>query len=200
MSERPILFNDAMVRAILDGRKTQTRRPCRVDSAGNHPGACPHSKTGWAWQLSNLDCRCKSVACPFGNPGDTLWVREAWNDDWCDHVIYRADGGSAREAGYAREPRWRPSLHMPRSASRLTLRVTGVRVERVQDISEADAKAEGVEPWHIADLGPDGEPHDGPSRAYRMGFANEWHAIYAKQGLGWGANPWVWAVTFEVQP
>src|SRR5574344_2023832 len=77
------------------------------------------------------------------HPGDILYVRETWNSDWCDHAIYRADGGSAKSAGYTKEPKWRPSIHMPKEAARIFLRVTGVRVERLMDITESGAMAEG---------------------------------------------------------
>ncbi len=134
VKERPILFSAPMVRAILDGSKTQTRRVVKGDALG----------------ILNLEIRPPSdpifvEKCLYGKPGDRLWVRETFNPDWAGHgPIYKADGGSAIEAGYSREPRWKPSIHMPRKLSRITLEITGVRVERLKDISEYDSLAEGI--------------------------------------------------------
>lgn len=186
MRERPILFSAPMVRAILEGRKTQTRRvfklPRRMewypDLGGEREGwYCDIGGRGW-WHVSE-------TACPYGAPGDRLWVRETWGlyqhqfDHECHDVIYRADD---------QRPivdRWRPSIHMPRWASHIDLEVTGVRVERLQDISEADAMAEGV---------PEAIPFETPG-FYRQGFHDLWESI---NGAGsWDANPWVWVVEFQ---
>ncbi|MCG4526931.1 hypothetical protein [Intestinimonas massiliensis (ex Afouda et al. 2020)] len=127
---KPILFNTEMVRAILDGRKTVTRRVVKPQP----PATSVVRKRGCAWDWSFwADCDMGHLMKPPYQPGDTLWVRETWNGDWCDHYIYKADGGSAKAAGYAADPKWRPSIHMPREAARLFLRVTGVRVERLQE-------------------------------------------------------------------
>ncbi len=120
----PILFNIEMVRAIMEGRKTVTRR---------------------------------AVKLPY-HPGDILWVRETWNGDWCDHYIYKADGGSAKAAGYAAEPKWRPSIHMPREAARLFLRVTDVRVERLQDINLIAVWDRTIKPADLHLYGWDANP------------------------------------------
>lgn len=204
--ERPILFSDAMVRAILDGRKTQTRRPVRpldpdqwgfIDEYDDAPWPLHHDKYG--------DFHRRP--CPYGEVGDRLWVRETWRVSTCGRnypsrrttisVEYRAgvshhafqrqrewvvddaesDALVASACGKGRIDHWRPSIHMPRWASRITLEITDVRVERVQAISEEDARAEGF-----------------PSRSP---FAGEWDAIYAAKGLGWDANPWVWAISFR---
>lgn len=194
MRENPILFNGEMVRAILDGRKTQTRRAvgrvsadCElfVSAGGEHWQQCFRDDHGRVCGKSWL------TRCPYGQPGDRLWVRETWNADWCDHVIYRADGGSAVAAGYSEEPRWRPSIHMPRWACRILLDVVSVRVERLQDISRADAIAEGAP----------GRFHAGVDREFGAAisiawFAKLWDSTYAKRGLGWDANPWVWVIEF----
>lgn len=195
MRERPILFNGPMVRAILDWRKTQTRRAVKLQRCdGVHtdgPATCvPRllATSEWGWDFSTGgEIHGPMVRCPYGVPGDRLWVRETFNANWTDRVIYRADGGSAVEAGYASEPKWKPSIHMPRWASRITLEVTDVRVERIQDISEHDAIWEGCEPSVDA---------SGVTPA-RKHFAVLWDSINAKRGYGWGTNPWVWVVTFR---
>ncbi|MGF0006930.1 hypothetical protein ACQRBP_06335 [Eubacteriales bacterium SGI.150] len=137
---RPILFNTEMVRAILDGRKTVTRRvvmPKHLRVLDSHY----HKEHPEVPDKTLLEKLC----LPPYQPGDILWVRETWNGDWCDHYIYKADGGSAKAAGYAAEPKWRPSIYMPCEAARLFLRVTDVRVELLQDIDDDGVVAEGLE-------------------------------------------------------
>nr|DAI35628.1 MAG TPA: ASCH domain protein [Caudoviricetes sp.] len=171
MQERPILFSAPMVRAILNGRKTQTRRAVKP---AKHP----------------LDAEIKAgtgaVNCPFGHKGDRLWVRETWNmfDPW-PGFFYAADDHSFGVGEYDDpdhiEPHnmhWRPSIHMPRIASRITLVITGVRIEHLQDISAADCLAEGV------------APTDDPVAEYR----SLWESLY---GAGsWAANPHVFVIEF----
>jgi hypothetical protein len=152
MKERPILFSGPMVRAVLSGAKTQTRR------VHQPPWAAPDSL-----EEALLQCR-------HGQPGDLLWVRETFAADRTSWY-YRADG---EIPGLT----WTPSIFMPRAASRLTLRLTEVRVERVQDISQADAVAEGTQG--------------------KASFALLWDALNAKRGYGWASNPWVWVLSFEV--
>ena len=189
MSEKPILFNSEMVRAILDGRKTQTRRVVKPqpDFVTNY---YEPNKPRAAWVGGSSDPAL--VKCPYGQPGDALWVRETWACLGAEHVKpskiapgytvhYKADGV---EKTWNVE-QWRASIHMPRWASRISLRVTGVQVERVQDISGADAVAEGVE--QIDSL---------TSARYR--FVQLWNSINAKRGHSWDSNPWVWVVEFEV--
>lgn len=196
MRERPILFSAPMVRAILEGRKTQTRlvmkhQPQRVIVPGLGPMLAiqqPRGENRWLWP----NARDEIIAsCPYGAPGDRLWVRETWGlhqqqfDHECHDVIYRADDQRPSV------DRWRPSIHMPRWASRIDLEVTGVRVERLQDISSDDATAEG---WPHVATGGVGAPL---AEAYPIGwFANLWESI---NGAGsWNANPWVWAVEFRL--
>jgi len=195
MTERPILFSGEMVRAILAGTKTQTRRPVKpqpdvyqgYEATGDgDPGWCLEwpkmpedglfpGPAGPAFALANY--------CPFGAPGDRLWVRETFKD----HseiapeerpVLYRADDPQPQDIT------WQPSIHMPRWASRLTLEVTGVRVERLQEISEEDARAEGC--------GIDTEFCKSPPR---VDFASTWERLYGLQS--WIDNPWVWVVEFR---
>lgn len=149
MKERPILFSAPMVRAILDGRKTQTRRICKAQP----PADALWGSNGaeWMWLEDRDDVADRVIRCPYGVVGDRLWVRETWAPDprapMVDGVaVYRATDAVTLSAHGARVERWYPSIHMPRWASRIALEVTGVRVERLNDISEADALAEGVEP------------------------------------------------------
>lgn len=216
MKERPILFSAPMVRAILTGKKTQTRRVVKL-----------------------------SQRCPYGIPDDRLWVRETWADgdelassrgplDAPEHVLYRADNsayyfgdspmdGSNRPGRRVKDTEgwnfdhpcvhWKPSIHMPRWAARIILEVTDVRVERVQDITEEDAKAEGLsalskdggrlwkygipdrdklpgnddDGWHWTEW--DADP--------RVAFRKLWDSINDARGFGWAPNPWVWAITFK---
>ncbi|HGK4753998.1 TPA: morphogenetic protein [Enterobacter cloacae] len=185
MKERGMIFNGEMVRAILDGRKTQTRRPANPSTANllDLQEQYPHKKY--------------NISCPFGAVGDRIWVRETWaryNIDQDSHdMAYRA----TPPADWPEEGRWRPSIHMPRWASRLMLEITGVRVERLNSISQEDAQAEGMEltGWRPTYSDPDsgGEvwtPYDN--------FAQLWESIYGEES--WKANPWVWVIEFKVVP
>ena len=173
VKERPILFSGAMVRAILEGRKTQTRRVVK-------PTSGPHS-----------------IEKTIGRPGDLLWVRETWGIHDADpaRAWFRADPGvedcvAKSTAGW----KWRPSIHMPRWASRITLRLTDVRVERVQEISADDAIAEGIDrPGTM-------NPYIDGNAMVRAVFRNLWDSINAKRGYGWDVNPWVWVLVFEPVP
>lgn len=214
MKERPILFNGAMVHALLDDRKTQTRRVVKVQPpistreviTFHHPDQREHY---WAFDgASLLDW---AYPCPYGEVGDRLYVRETWQhsnhpfgpyEDDC-LVFYRVDylddplGPDLERSADGIRRQWRPSIHMPRACSRITLEVTGVRVERLQDISEEDAIAEGVDgPMCATAVGRS------PSRATLLpaavhGFAHLWESINAARGYGWDTNPWVWVVEFK---
>lgn len=180
---KPILFNIEMVRAIMEGRKTVTRRVVKPQP----PATSVVRKRGCAWDWSFWeDCDMGHMMKLPYHPGDILWVRETWNGDWCDHYIYKADGGSAKAAGYAAEPKWRPSIHMPREAARLFLRVTDVRVERLQDIN----------------LDPPG-PKNQVAREglrYLSDFIAVWDRTIKPADLhlyGWDANPWIQVIEFE---
>lgn len=218
MRERPILFNADMVRAVLDGRKTQTRRIVKwrgLDESLNlqFSGLRPSNEAkGWvieAQSRTSSEWRCQPTPCPFGAPGDRLWVRETWSvvshafdDDglmidykpdrpakavhekpfgngyYSGHAIYAADGGFTwgdDDGCVDGRSCWKPSIHMPRWASRITLEITGVRVERLQDISVADMQAEGMR--------------------WREEFPYLWETIYGEES--WKANPWVWVIEFK---
>ncbi len=211
MKERGMIFNGEMVRAILDGRKTQTRRIMKPQ-----PEPCPR---GGHWWPSNVFKTMLHVedemqngkggwgglvgdACPFGDVGDRIWVRETWADAGAsapDLKLYRANYPEHVPSIYenvppAKEIRWTPSIHMPRTASRILLEITDVRVERLNSISQEDAQAEGLEltGWRPTYSDPDsgGEvmtPYDN--------FAELWSSIYGDES--WQANPWVWVIEFK---
>lgn len=242
MAERPILFNAAMVRALLAGTKTQTRRVMPHQPPEILPGYL--AKVYWPARDRHMTSDPESAAylqferpgdydgmhvmrdgfgfrCPYGQPGDRLWVREAWRTaDTLDSMSPSAIADKCLDAGY-RKPwaplQWesdgsknkdwsgfgpgngvvvgpgklRPGIHMPRWASRITLEVTGVRVERLQDISEADALAEGAEYGFDCEGGFTLHPLGNR----RHGYAHLWEEI---NGAGsWDLNPWVWVVEFK---
>jgi hypothetical protein len=234
MTDRPILFSAEMVRAILDGRKTQTRRKMSVQPWPDalvtvehyHPTVIDRHgdmQPGKEIFGAHWDDGEHGLRCPYGPPGDTLWVRETWaplpGSVVLNVAFYRADTKAAPD-----DVRWRPSIHMPRWASRITLEVKGVRVERLQDISEDDARAEGCKarpspgPWWqgyrdfgdgelihqqaIGETAPDWmiEPKKMPAtpwldRSARDGFRSIWMGLHGPGA--WEANPWVWVVSFE---
>ena len=208
--ERPILFSVPMVRAILDGRKTQTRRVVKPQLEGRWNCWLREGERGTEIHVCRRehergeDCEPEFFArCPYGSSGDRLWVREAhWIHESERIVAYRADGEMPK---HMEGSRWRPSIHMPRWASRLLLEVTEVRVERLQEITEEGAIAEGVTASESVDhstegvrlgdgwiLGPTTEWHSASGN-----FALLWDSFNDKRGHGWDENPWVWVVSFR---
>jgi hypothetical protein len=147
--------------------------------------------------FENKEAGCTEwFKCPFGQPGDHLWVRETFCADWCDHVIYKADDGSAKSAGYPKEPKWRPSIHMPRWASRITLEIVTVRVERVQEISLEDVMDEGFKQEFIENAYMSlGDERDRMQNLYMK----LWNTIYGKT-FPWESNPWCWCISFRRLP
>jgi len=211
MTERPIIFSAPMVRAILAGEKSQTRRIVKPqpEITGEHPQWRDEKLPLWR-RRDQFERDC----CPYGSVGDLLWVREAWRTgdqlgahsgskiqamaeecgyykhgglNPCCPIYYEADGhhrawGDNDEADFGVLGRYRHGRFMPRWASRITLEITGIRVERLNDITEADARAEGC----VA--------HDSARRE----FAHLWSTIHAADGPnGWEANPWVWVIEFK---
>ncbi len=189
MKERPILFSAPMVRALLDGSKTQTRRIIKPQ-----PKDRP---TGWG-TVENGKGPETSVRCPYGQPGDRLWVRETWRtgaglDQLAPSdlphdvpVFFEADGETVHNQGKVRQ-----SIFCMRWMSRITLEVTDVRVERLQEISEADAIAEGID---VTRLDP-GATYTDDVPSARRGYRALWESI---NGAGsWDLNPWVWVVEFK---
>lgn len=202
IKERPILFSATMVRATLEGRKTVTRRAVKFPFVDRAAGC----------ELSGNEIGPEEIRnnCPYGVPGQRLWVRETW---YCDHfevmrgpylkpddldisealedgtLVYAADGLTPYEQ---EQPIWKPSIHMPRWACRILLEITDVRVERLQDITYEQAAAEGVHrgplrEWCASDEG--GACHKYPVPAFR----DLWQSV----GGNWDANPWVWVVEFK---
>lgn len=204
MIERGILFSAPMVRALLDGSKTQTRRPYKVRY---HPDSgCEMAASELAREPQHVIDR----TTPYGKPGDRLWVRETWAQPAAldpGPTVYRADYPACVPQGYTNLPKvdeitWKPSIHMFRKDSRILLEITRVRVERLQDINEADADAEGVEVERCCGRSSDacgaflggccGQPDTvDPVAAYR----ELWESINGASS--WNANPWVWVVEFK---
>ena len=192
MRELPILMNGEMVRAILDGTKTQTRRPVTL-SVGNDN----RFPTGKYTVMNITDPRAVQYA-PYSE-GDTLWVRETWQDTRSPgepqnarQIMYRADDNRSLIG-------WRPSIHMPRWAARIFLTVTSVRVERLNQVTNQDILREGIRSGSCnvcIHAGGSGCEH-----CFSMlnPFRTLWDSIYAKRGLGWSNNPWVWVTEFKVQ-
>lgn len=204
MKETGILFKADMVRAILEGRKTQTRRivkppkkwiaeyPYLDPWAMNEPGVT------WWWNGVHKHVGV-SQECPYGKPGDRLWVRETFSvHPEIANIAYRADGEEFEDSdGFMWVPKWTPSIHMPRGNSRIDLEITNVRIERLQDISEEDAQAEGCTKNH------NGYYWAGPHQEYGLkqlttairAYRDLWESI---NGPGsWDKNPWVWVIEFE---
>jgi hypothetical protein len=222
IKERPILFSAPMVRAILESRKTVTRREVKKQAALDCLGA--------GFQPAFLALAGNSDLCPYGKPGDRLWVRETWGVinrdfdehgnmvDWkpdrpasairemrfgqgyhSGHVIYRADGEALwvgyDDGGGDNLSAWKPSIHMPRIATRILLEIPDVRVERLEEITGDQAEAEGVDAA-MCQLYLESSPSRFECKeAVIHGFAGLWESI---NGAGaWDANPWVWVVEFK---
>lgn len=246
MKSTPLLFSTEMVRALLSGRKTQTRRLIKPQPEPFGVSSYKGTRQGWVWKPASLNrswndddrdpynrnpmarATCAlSAESPYGGPGDTLWVRETWApfDAWIDGVEredpvvvrYKADGNILRhERDRVTDidqdnwsfPKWKPSIFMPRWASRITLEITGIRVERVQDISESDARSEGVEltakdSWKDYLYGAKNQHGAYHYRislpSARQSYVSLWDSINAKKSP-WITNPWVWVIEFKPIP
>lgn len=242
MKERGMIFNAEMVRAILDGRKTQTRRIVKgVPGSHNFHGwvmsstcAKDEGKACWAVGKSPLLNQPIRMHCPFGDVGDRIWARETFqgplipedelseflgaNPDKFEspaYCEYAADGGPRPEYVDADDNTrhgWRPAIHMPRWASRITLEITGVRVERLNDISHEDAGREGIntEVWDQTVVARNYAAEDEffqfwsesmpnyveMNELFRASFHSLWQSIYGEES--WQANPWVWVIDFRL--
>jgi hypothetical protein len=226
VKERGIMMSAPMVRATRRDLKLQTRRAVKKAwvHERQHVRVMRNERTGqhWAFFWNDGDQDALGVRCPYGQPGDRLYVKEAWAVHWMyddlppsklgttkdrlngDNVWYRADPEGTRGSddcpAEGRRGRWRSSMFMPRWASRITLEITGVRVDRLQDISEEDAKAEGVEPYKSvgADQRVPGPGFNGvllADQPHRLPFADLWDRIHGDGS--WVLNPWVWVVEFK---
>lgn len=206
MKERPILFSAPMVRALLAGTKTQTRRVVKPkmpleQHAAIRPNGTEFLVEYWPKQertMGNFG-RCERIVCPYGQPGDRLWVRESWARTTVlgrPLTVYR-EGDNTTDYGGP----WKPGIHMFRRDSRITLEVTGVRVERLQDIAEADAKAEGAPSikYNKAYSIPFRMMAGGafPMESHIYGYQNVWVDVHGGNADSWHSNPWVWVVEFK---
>lgn len=202
--ERPILFNGEMVRAVLEGRKTQTRRimkvqpdwkDARLSRIVDSTDRKIVNKLHWVVMKDQhtIDTQRSSNAyftCPFGYVSDRLWVRETFSQ-WDDGSVFRASNPECDGV-----TKWTPSIHMPRWASRITLEITDIRVERLNDISEEDAAAEGCRPyWDKNNPIWDGKLELRPIKGASDAFQNLWESINGEGS--WEANPWVWVIEFK---
>lgn len=192
MKERPIIFSTPLVQAILQGRKTMTRRvvkpqPTSIIDARKSPNVA------FALSAEFEVNGSRTIICPYGQIGDRLWVRETFMDgpnyhNGMEKYVYKA---SASNQFIEEWPKcWTPSIHMPRTASRILLEITNVRVERVQDITEDDAIREGAEMALFEAVNPDFS-----TNSYKNGFMKIWTSIYGNES--WNTNPWVWVVEFK---
>ena len=189
IKKRPIIFNTEMVKALIDGRKTQTRRVIKPQPIW-HP-----KKRFWSlnqivkgqsftWE-EDLIPNAPIKYCPYGKIGDRLWVRETWAIDEDEQTVIFYKATDHETCG---QP-WKPSIFMPRWASRITLEITDIRIERVQDIKDEQAIFEGC-PGIITTVAH--------KEACRGWFKHLWDSINAKRGYGWIINPWVWIIVFKV--
>lgn len=228
MKERPVIFNGEMIRALLDGRKTQTRRVIANVGADNCIPLQKQTKTKDGIYTHVMDAPMYGL-CPFGQVGDRLWVRETWgvvshdfdeseqiidwvpdrpataihempfgNGYYSGHAIYAADGEFTwgDDDGHGERSCWKPSIHMPHAACRILLEITAVRVERLNNISEEDARAEGISDGGCLNCG---EPEPcgcaNPQPDATDAFAYLWQSIYGVEN--WLTNPWVWVIEFK---
>ena len=212
MKEHPIIFNSEMIKAVLDGRKTQTRRIVKWPLKGGSPNPILRITEGISrgTYIAHDGNGNNTIFCPYGKVGDKLWVREAFccgvewdyekpseldplcgaNDIWFpsgQNEVENPDKAEKPE-GYGKT---RPSIFMPRWASRITLEITAIRVERVKDMTEGDAIAEGI------DAPPMIRTREQVEKLW-LDFKTLWDSINKKRGYGWESNPWVWVVEFKV--
>jgi hypothetical protein len=229
MKERPILFSGPMVNAILNSRKTQTRRMKGLDEINQSPDKYA---SAWLWQpddiwwdfhITGTDAITR-VKCPYGKVGDHLWLRETWqhfcplwNGAWCGHgtkegiirdhtIVYQSTNPTGELTFFnqvdktdtdkhtTNVKKWRSPIHMPRWASRITLEITDVRVERLQDITGDDVVAEGIDTSGF--VSPVGLKREGFELKSAIAYAEAWNRINGKQHP-WADNPWVWVIEFK---
>jgi len=196
MKERPIIFSDEMVRAILEGRKTQTRRVIKAPVLQNHPEYrwkfYKNTLANWRFDTDDYPNVCGGfkIKCPYGQPGDRLWVRETikrninQQGEFDNLSFYDADETMTVADVWPWKRDVLPSIYCPRGLSRINLLIKDIRVERVQDITEEDAEREGIDPEGYIPT---------------IQFKKLWNSINEKRGYPWESNPWVWVVEFEVE-
>lgn len=202
MREKQILFNTEMVRAILDGRKNCTRRVVKEyipkDAQFGYTGFTPDGAISCRgiFETSRPGYGEKFFKRPY-QPGDILYVRETWSE-WEDGYVYKAWNEPFPQPGEFPAMKWHPSIHMPKAAARIWLRVTNVKVERLQEITEDGAESEGAIDSRGFILSPDNEYNR--MHTAREHFVEIWNSTIRGSDLdryGWAANPWVWVIEFE---
>lgn len=195
MNEHPILFSTPMVKAICEGRKTQTRRIIKPQPDNEHEYTRVNQVGKWFHvEADKPDPVMFTVTCPYGVPGDHLWVRETWAGDENTGFAYKASEPDVLPFGEeCIFDKWKPSIFMPRTASRITLEVVNVRIERLQDISDSDAVSEGVDMSMLS-------AGTGNISYAQFQFSQLWDYINEKRGFGWDTNPLVWVVEFKRLP
>lgn len=211
MKETGLMFKAHLVRAILEGRKTQTRRILKPQPAPNHPH---DGGTKWIIErglhtpvgsVGHLSVREKmGLCCPMGKPGDRIYVRETWcqqgDDDGflIDNAYwYRATDPDVMDSEDMEKSPWRPSIHMPKWAARIWLEITGVRVERLQSISRADAIAEGIKFFNNDHECGAKNYLDKTDMDYSLCPSDSFETLWKSTGGDWAANPWVWVIDFK---
>lgn len=221
VKERPIIFSGEMVKAILDGKKTMTRRVVKTQPDFNARYDGVDDDTNHFWEV--LDAQGEPtekyipiLKCPYGKVGDRLWVRETWQEIGPDCLLtYKATYpsdlyakrpelenvpplASLKDRGYL----WKSPMFMPRWASRILLEITDIRIERLQDISEQDCEKEGFRFYPLSRIcfKPSSAKHlsGHGSNNYKSIFGEYWDTLNAKKGYPWSSNPWVWVVEFKV--
>lgn len=196
---KPILFSTPMVKAILEGRKTHTRRVIKEDKRGTWEAVNDvrrNSEYGatvpcYLLREISVDDKSPNIMYPKYDVGDILWVRETWRICPDGIFCYKAIGdcdtcSTTRENAF--NINWKPSIFMPREACRLFLKITDIRVQRLQEITEEDAMAEGVKAYG---------PNNCSGTSARIAFAQLWDSLNERRGYEWRVNPWVWAISFE---
>lgn len=206
MKEIPILFSTPMVQAELDGRKTNTRRLKNLKVINENPDKWSfqekfthvgkYERDKHVYRFVDGEGSFMDILCPYGRPGDLLWVRETWAPAW-NQVLYKANERYGKYEGQ----KWKPSIHMPKKAARIWLQVEGVRVERLQDISEEDAIAEGIEkkPGSTSSTKFDYRHYEYEGSYNvdaKVSFRTLWEKINGADS--WAANPFAWVVKFNV--
>jgi hypothetical protein len=187
----PILFDTEMVQSILSGTKTETRRLFKspLSKAMEPAQEIWHNGGKWIARLKNGQCNIYTILCPWGKPGDYLWVKETFTYDLFGRNVYRASQGDTE--GVGRKFDWTPSIHMPKTKARLWLQITEIKAQRVQSVTDEEARQEGVTPAKIYGFGEIGQSN------FREGFFAKWISIYGIES--YYENPWVWAIKFNLQ-
>lgn len=189
----PILFDTQMVKSILSGKKTQTRRLFKLPLLKVMEPAHEilHDGAEWNARLKNGQCLKYPIVCPYGEPGDLLWVKETWAPAITD-IAYKADYTKEVLKEKRNKGIWKPSVHMPKTAARLWLEITDVKARRIQSVTEEEAEQEGTRAGKIFGFSP-----EGPNN-FREGFFLKWISIYGIES--YYENFWVWSIKFHVLP